>query len=129
MALAIDTIDGQGLSNEARCELLPKKSKVTLYFHSKSRLTSCTLLTRQSASVLKVGVPCSLQILYQKTGLYCYSKNFGIKQLYTTLKSFVTKVLEYKDRSKFVCVAMCSLVMSLCSRDLLVTSLRTITIH
>ena len=31
MALAIDTIDGRGLSNEARCELLPKKSKVTLY--------------------------------------------------------------------------------------------------
>ena len=31
MAFAIDTIDGQGLSNEARRELLPKKSKVTLY--------------------------------------------------------------------------------------------------
>ena len=30
-ALAIDTIDGQGLSNEAHRELLPKKSKVTLY--------------------------------------------------------------------------------------------------
>ena len=30
-ALAIDTIDGQGLNNEARCELLPMKSKVTLY--------------------------------------------------------------------------------------------------
>ena len=29
-ALAIDTIDGQGLSNEVRYELLPKKSKVTL---------------------------------------------------------------------------------------------------
>ena len=31
MAFAIDTIDGRGLSNEARCELLPKKSKVMLY--------------------------------------------------------------------------------------------------
>ena len=30
-ALAIDTIDGQGLSNEARRKLLPMKSKVTLY--------------------------------------------------------------------------------------------------
>ena len=30
-ALAIDTVDGRGLSNEARRELLPKKSKVTLY--------------------------------------------------------------------------------------------------
>ena len=48
-------------------------------------------------------------------------------------KTFITKVLEYKAglnrRIKFACVAMCSLVMSLCSRDLLVTSLRTITIH
>ena len=38
------------------------------------------------------------------------------------LKHFITKVLEYKvglkGRIKFVCVAMCSLVMSLCSRDL-----------
>ena len=30
-AFAIDTNDGRGLSNEARCELLPKKSKVMLY--------------------------------------------------------------------------------------------------
>ena len=29
MALAIDTVDGRGLSNEARRVLLPKKSKVT----------------------------------------------------------------------------------------------------
>ena len=43
------------------------------------------------------------------------------------LKHFITKVLEYKaglkGRIKFVCVAMCSLVMILCSRDLHVTSL------
>ena len=42
----------------------------------------------------------------------------------TLLKSFITEVLEYKaglnKRIKFVCVAMCSLVMSLCSRDLLI---------
>ena len=31
MVLAIDTIDKRDLSNEARRELLPKKSKVTLY--------------------------------------------------------------------------------------------------
>ena len=31
MALAIDTIDGWGLRNKVRHELLPKKSKVTLY--------------------------------------------------------------------------------------------------
>ena len=29
----------------------------------------------------------------------------------------------------FVCVAMCSLVMSVCSRDLHMMSLNTITIH
>ena len=43
------------------------------------------------------------------------------------LKHFITKVLEYKaslkGRIKFVCIAMCSLVMSLCSRDLHVMSL------
>ena len=63
MALAIDTIEGQGLSNKARRELLPKKSKVTLYLlslHGKSRLTNCTLLTTRSATVIKVGVPCGL---------------------------------------------------------------------
>ena len=57
-------------------------------------------------------------------------QNFGLKQLYTTIKSFITKVLEYKyglnKRIKFVCVAMCSLVMSLCSCDLSMTSLITI---
>ena len=43
------------------------------------------------------------------------------------LKHFITKVLEYKvglkGRIKFECVAICSLVMSLCSHDLRVTSL------
>ena len=43
------------------------------------------------------------------------------------LKHFITKVLKYKaglkGRVKFACVAMCSLVMSLCLRDLHVTSL------
>ena len=56
MALAVNITDGHGLSNEACCWLLPKKSKVMLYFpliHSNSHLTSCTLLTRQSASVKK----------------------------------------------------------------------------
>ena len=43
------------------------------------------------------------------------------------LKHFITEVLEYiaglKGRIKFVCVAMCSFVMSLCSRDLHMMSL------
>ena len=55
MALAIDTVDGQGLSNEARRVLFLKKSKVMCIcrsLHGKSLLTNCTLLTRQSALVL-----------------------------------------------------------------------------
>ena len=34
----------------------------------------------------------------------------------------------YSRRIKFVCIAMCSLVMSLCSRDLHMKSLNNITI-
>ena len=34
-----------------------------------------------------------------------------------------------KDMANFICIAKCPLVMSFCSRDLLVTSLNTITIH
>ena len=55
MALAIDA-DGWGLSNEVRRKLLANKGKVMLYLPFKNRLTSCTLLTRWSISVLKVGV-------------------------------------------------------------------------
>ena len=40
------------------------------------------------------------------------------------LKHFITKdKAGLQGRIKFVCVAMCSLVMSLCSRDLHMTSL------
>ena len=75
MALAFDTIDGRGLSNEVHYELLPKKSKcICRLFHSKSRLTSCTLLTRWSTSVLKVGLPCGYKAY--KKGRPIVSKNF-----------------------------------------------------
>ena len=54
---------------------------------------------------------------FKKTGLQCYSKNFGLKKLYILLlKSVITKAQEYEVSLKFkvyVCVAMCSLVMSL----------------
>ena len=52
-----------------------------------------------------------------ETGLQCYSKNFGLRLL---LKSVITKVLLYKVKFKSVWVAMCSLVMSLSSRDFLI---------
>ena len=57
----------------------------------------------------------------EETGLQCHSKNFGLKQLYTTFKSVSTKAEEYEVCSKLkilsICVAMCLLVMSLSSRD------------
>ena len=53
MTLAIDSVDGRGLSNKARHAIFC----ICHSLHSKSRLTSCTLPTRQSASVLKVGMP------------------------------------------------------------------------
>ena len=60
MALAIDTIDGRGLSNEVRHELLPKKSNVTLY------LLFITVVHYQQDAVLqflKVGMPCRFRSL------------------------------------------------------------------
>ena len=58
MTLAVDITNGHGLSKEAHHEFLPKKSKIMpVYFTAKGILTSCTLLTRWSASVLKVGMP------------------------------------------------------------------------
>ena len=93
MALVIDITDGRGLSNEACRELLLKKSKIMAFlFTENSRLTKKEV---------------------------CYDGNFDLKLLYT---AYITKVLEYKGDLnkiiKFVCVAMCSLVMSLHSRDI-----------
>ena len=84
----------------------------------------CTLLTRWSASVVKVGVPFGLQSLYKS------SVTVRILAHYTTLKSFMTKVhigvLEQKNL--FLFIAMFSIMVSLCSHDLLMTSLNTIAI-
>ena len=67
MALAIDITDGRGLSNEARRGLLLKKEQgnavLAFLFAVNNRLTSCTLLTRRSVSVLKVGVTCGFRSL------------------------------------------------------------------
>ena len=73
MALAIDTIDGRGLSNVVHRELTAVRRAryrcICCLLHGKSRLTSCTLLTRHSAPVLKVGMPCGLRSLQNQTGL------------------------------------------------------------
>ena len=67
MALAIDITDGRGLSNEARRELLLKKEQgnavLAFLFAVNNRLTNCTLLTKRSVSVLKVGVTCGFRSL------------------------------------------------------------------
>ena len=67
MALAIDMIDGHGLSNEAHRELLLKREQgnavLAFLFTVNNHLTSCTLLTRWSVSVLKVGMTCRFRSL------------------------------------------------------------------
>ena len=55
------------------CQRGARLRAICCSLRGKSRLTSCTLLTRWSASVLKVGVPCGLRSLQNKTGLYCYT--------------------------------------------------------
>ena len=49
--------------------------------HGKMYLSSCTLLTRWSASVLKVGVPCGLQkdwpiVEFRLKTTLCYFRKF-----------------------------------------------------
>ena len=57
MAFAVDVIDRHGPSNEMRRQLKPKKAKgISSLYSSKQRFTHPSLITRRSASVLKVGV-------------------------------------------------------------------------
>ena len=65
MALAINITDGRGLSNEVHRDLLPKKGKIMLFAIHFMFLIICILLTRQSTSILKVGLPCELGRLYK----------------------------------------------------------------
>ena len=70
MALAINVTNGCGLSNGSALLVTIKEEQGNAVFAIHfGPLTSCTLLTRQSASVLKVGVPCMLQSLQRQTGL------------------------------------------------------------
>ena len=59
MTLAIDIIDGQGLSNEARHELPAYRLSISHSFHQ----LYITNMTKWSTSVLKVGVLCRYQSL------------------------------------------------------------------
>ena len=70
MALAIDITDGRGLSNEARYELLLKKEQgnavLAFLYAVNNHLTSCTSLTRQSVSVLEVGVTWASKLIKEE---------------------------------------------------------------
>ena len=46
----------------------------------------CTLLTKWSALVLKVGVLYRWRSVWKKTGSQCCGINCGLKQLYTAVK-------------------------------------------
>ena len=62
MTLAINTADGCGLSNKACHELLHKKTScISCSFQSKRHFTDYTIITRQSASVMKV-VDCVMYV-------------------------------------------------------------------
>ena len=60
MALAVNVIERRDPSNEMRRQLQPKNTKVRLYYPfiyvAARRFSHPSLLTRQSALVLKVGV-------------------------------------------------------------------------
>ena len=65
MTLAIDIVDGHGLSNKARCELLSKKRKVmvlAVHITVKGIQPGVHYLTTVKAElehlILKVGFPC-----------------------------------------------------------------------
>ena len=79
MPLAIDITNGRGLSNKVHHELLLKKEQnnavLAFLFAINSHLTSCTLLTRWSVLVLKVGVTCSFEAYKRRLA---YSVTVGI---------------------------------------------------
>ena len=56
MALPVNADNGRGPSNKMYHHLQPKKTKVMLYLAFIYHFTRCTLLTRQSKSILQVGV-------------------------------------------------------------------------
>ena len=63
MALAIDITNGRGLSNEARRLATFEEEQGSAVFAVHFTVTSCALLTRWSASVLKVGALCASRSL------------------------------------------------------------------
>ena len=89
-----------------------------VFICSKSPLTICTLITRQSTSVLKVGNALCIAKPSKTDGLAFYSKNSSLIHYfiysYTTFKKF-------HHQTKGLTLLCIPLVMSLCS---LLTSLQ-----
>ena len=106
----LDITDGRGLSNKVHHELMPKKSKVILC-HKKAFIQ--LYITKKTVRFsFKSGCTVRLVKLMKEDWPIVFSVNFGSKQL---LKRFITEVLEYKTEE----LTMCSLVMNLCSRDVI----------
>ena len=81
MALAIDIMDGRGLSNKARHERLPKECYISRSFYS--RVFMAKLGTRRSASVYRGewAYHKRSEAFKDKARLQLHSKKFGLKQV------------------------------------------------
>ena len=83
MAPAINKLNGCGLSNTARRERLPKKTKVTQYWQQKDYQA---VPTRRSVSMIEVSGRMRSDAF--KTGLgFRFTNNFDLQQLYTNNKT------------------------------------------
>ena len=92
MTLAIDNVDGCGLSIEVHHELLPKKTKV--------HFTGCTMTIRRITSVIIVGVPSDSEAFKTRL-IYSVAVRISAQNNFIPLlKSFFTKVLVYKTEKK-----------------------------
>ena len=126
MALAIDIMDGRGLSNKARRERLPKECLLVVHFIVGGiAVLMAKLGTTWSTSVYRGEWPYHTrsEAFKDKARVQLHSKSFGLKQL---SNSCICKILKYKTgfilKFKVVCVATRTLVMNCYSHDLLVLS-------
>ena len=62
MTLAFDITDGCGLVMKLIVNFCQRRALFAIHFHSKRHFTSCTLLTRWRATVLKVKVPSGREV-------------------------------------------------------------------
>ena len=84
MALAIDIMDGRGLSNKAHRERLPRSAILIIHFIVGGIAVFVTKLgTRRSASVYRGewAYRTRSEAFKDKARLQLHSKNFGLKQV------------------------------------------------